>query len=275
MTASRTFCKNYKPGSSILTVPPRYVNQPFTNNNEIEIQKIIRDMSVHKTCQSKDIPTKTIKMKAHIFANFVCLHFNYYTDIGKFSQEFKNADIIPVHKKKEKRDKISYRPASILPNLFKIYKKLFYNQLYDYINKILLPSHCRFRKGYSSQHCLLPMSENFKKSVDDGNKFGALLTNLSKAFECIDHKLLIAKFFWCWVSPTTLNLIRSYLTYRTERIKNSFSRQNNIEYDAPQGPVLRSFLFNIDLIDLFYECEDSNIANYVDDTTPYACGEYI
>ena len=60
-----------------------------------------------------------------------------------------------------------------------IYEKLFYNQLYDYFDKILLLSHCGFRKGYSSQHCLLAMIENFKKSADDRNEFGALLTNLT------------------------------------------------------------------------------------------------
>ena len=61
-------------------------------------------MNVHKTCKLKDIPTKIIKMKSHIFANFFCLHFNYCIDIreGECPQEFKNADIIPVHKEKKK-----------------------------------------------------------------------------------------------------------------------------------------------------------------------------
>ena len=93
------------------------------------------------------------------------------------------------------------------------------------------------------------MLENFKKSADDGNEFGALLNDLSKA----------------------------YLSNRTQRIKidNSFSRRSSIEYSVPQGSVLGPLLFNIDLTDLFYECEDSNIASYADDTTPYACGENI
>ena len=64
-------------------------------------------MNVHKSCQLKDIPTKMIKMNSDIFANFICLHFNYCIDTGEFPQEFKNADIIPVHKKKEKSGKIT------------------------------------------------------------------------------------------------------------------------------------------------------------------------
>ena len=59
----------------------------------------------------------------------------------------------------------------------------------------LFPSQCGFREGYSSHHYLLAMLENFKKSADNGNEFGALLADLSKAFYCIDHKLLIAKLF--------------------------------------------------------------------------------
>ena len=167
----------------------------FTHTNKIEVKKIIRGIKVHKTCQLKDIPTKIIKMNSDIFANFICLHFNYCIDTGEFPQEFKNADITPVHKKKEKSDKTNYKPVSILPNLSKIYEKLIYDQLHDYFDKILLPSQCGFRKGYSSQNCQLAILENFKKSADHGNEFGALLTDLSKAFDCIDHKLLIAKLF--------------------------------------------------------------------------------
>ena len=129
-----------------------------------------------------------------------------------------------------------------------------------------MPSQRGFRKGYSSGHCLLAMLENFKKSADNGNKFGAIPTDLSKAFDCIYHKLSTAKLF-CY----------SYLSNRTQRIKinNSFSRRSSIEYGVPQGLVPGPLLFNIDLIDLFYECEDSNFANYADDTTLYAYGENI
>ena len=129
-------------------------------------------------------------------------------------------------KKKEKSDKTNYRPVGILPNLSKIYEKPIYNQLHDYFDRILLASPCGFRKVYSSQHCLLAMLEKFKKSADDVNEVGTLLTDLSKAFDCIDHELLIAKLFCYGVSPSALNLIYSYLPNRTQRIKinNNFSR---------------------------------------------------
>ena len=94
------------------------------------------------------------------------------------------------------------------------------------------------------QHCLLVMLENLKESVDKGNEFDALLTDLSKAFDCIDHKLLIAKLFWYGVSPSSLNLIFSYLSNRTQRvkIKSSYSDTSNIEYGVPQGSILGPFI---------------------------------
>ena len=78
-------------------------------------------------------------------------------------------------------------------------------------------------------------------------------------------------------STLSSNLIHSYLSNRTQRIKinNCFSRRSCIEYGVPQGSVLGPLLFNIDLTDLFYECEDSNIANYADDTSPYVCVEEL
>ena len=79
------------------------------------------------------------------------------------------------------------------------------------------------------------MLEKFKESVEKGNEFGTLLTDLSKSLDCIDHKLLIAKCFWCGVSPSSLNLIFSNLSSRTQRvkIKTSYSDKSNIEYGVP------------------------------------------
>ena len=106
---------------------------------------------------------------------------------------------------------------------------------------------------------------------------GALLTDLWKAFDCIDHKLLIAKLYEYGVVSSALNIISSYLKHRTQRTKinDCFSTRSNIEYGVPQGSILGPLLFNINMIDLFYECEENDIANYADDTTPYSCGTDI
>ena len=119
----------------------------------------------------------------------------------------KHADVIPVHKKGIKSDKVNYRPVGSLPNLSKIYEKLMYQQLHEHFNSILSPKQCGFRKGYSAQRCLMIMLEKFKESRDKGEEFGAFFTDLSKAFDCIDHNLLITKLSWYGVAPISLKLI--------------------------------------------------------------------
>ena len=84
------------------------------------------------------------------------------------------------------------------------------------------------------------MLEKFKESADKSNEFGALFTELSKAFDCIDHKLLIAKLFWYGVSRSSMNLMFSYLSNRTQRAKTktSYSDKSNIKYGVVHLPFI-------------------------------------
>ena len=118
------------------------------------------------------------------------------------------------------------------------------------------------------------MLEKFKEAIGTGNQFAALLTDLSKAFDCIYHKLLIAKLYEYVVSPSTLNIISSFLKHSTQRTKinDFFSIRSNTEYGVPLGSILGPLIFNINMIDLFYECEENDIASYADGTTHYSCG---
>ena len=148
-----------------------------------------------------------------------------------------------------------------------------YNQLYIYFNNTLSPNQFGFLKGDSAQQCLLVMIEKFKESIDKGHKFGALLTEVSKVFDCIDHKILIAKLYSYGISLSSINLLSSYLNNRIKRIKinDCFSLGHEIEYGVPQSSILGPLLFNIDLIDFFFLCKNDDIASYADNTTPYTC----
>ena len=94
-----------------------------------------------------------------------------------------------------------------------------YNQLYSHFDNILFPDQCGFRKGHSVQQCLLVMIEKFKEAIDKGPEFGALLTDLLKAFHCINHKRLIAKLHSHEISLCLINLLSYYLNQRTQQIK--------------------------------------------------------
>lgn len=239
-----------------------------------EIKKEISNLDVTKCCQVNDIPTKIVKENSDIFADIIFHNLNDCFINSVFPENFKTADVIPIFKKGDRVDKDNYRPVSILSNLSKIYERCIYSQMADFFEKILSKYQCGFRKGLSAQHCLLLMIEKWKKSVDKGYAFGAMLTDLSKAFDCIVHDLLIAKLHAYGFDNSSLNFIHNYLTNRKQRVKInlSFSAFNKIKFGVPQGSILGPLLFNIYICDMFLYVDDIEIAGYADDNTPYTQG---
>ena len=148
------------------------------------------------------------------------------------------------------------------------------NQLSTYFEKILSKFQCGFQKGFNTQHCLLLMTENWKHAVDNSEIFRALLIDLSKAFDCVCHDLLIAKVNSYGLSLSALKLVQIYLQKRKKRTKNgiTYSLREKIASGVPQGSFLIPFLFNIFLCDLFLSTESNYFTNYVDDTTLYVIG---
>ena len=144
-----------------------------------------------------------------------------------------------------------------------------YIQIYEYLNKILSKWQCGFRQSYSAQHCLLIMVEKWRQWLDNGGVSGALLTDLSKTFDCKLHDLLIAAYgFDC----NFLQMLQSYLSNRKQgtKINDAYSKYCEILSGVLQGSILGPRLFNIYICDMFYDIDDSDIASYANDNIPYA-----
>ena len=153
-----------------------------------------------------------------------------------------------------------------------------YDQLKGYFDKQLSKYQCGFRNEFSTQHCQLAMIEKLRKSLDSGEEGGeasaALLTDLSKAFDCLPYDLLIAKLHACSIKKFSLNFLFLYLKNRKQRVRlnNTYSEWIDILFGVPQGSILGPLLFNIFLCDLFLFLHDIPVANYADDNTPYCTG---
>ena len=136
----------------------------------------------------------------------------FSTENSIFPSDLKIADVAPAFKKTSKTSNDNYRPISILPNISKIHDRCLYKQMQTYFDDILSKYQCGFGKGFNAQHCLVSMIEKWIKSVDNGGTFGALMTDLSRAFDCLHHGLLIAKLHAYGFDMKSVKLIQQYLS---------------------------------------------------------------
>ena len=233
--------------------------------------KVILDIYSSKAYQKDNIPPQILKENGDICSIVITSVVNRCIADGKFPINLKNADITSIFQKIDRLLKNNYRPVSILSTLSKIYEKILYSQIYEYLNKMFSKYLCGFRKGHSTQHCLLFMLQNLNKALDKGLHNSILLTDLSKSFDSISHDLLIAKLNYYGFGSKSINLVNDYLSGRKQRTKigETLSSYRELLYGIHEGSILGPSLFNIYINHLFLFTKDFNIANYADDCSPF------
>ena len=168
------------------------------------------------------------------------------------------------------QNKENYRSISILPSISNIYERIMFQQITKYISGSLSPYFCGFTKGNITQHALLRLTNKLNICLDKKENKGMFMMDLSKAFDCIPHELLIVKLHTYGFSKERLKLTCSYLKGRNQRdkINSKYSSWREILNGVPHGSVLGSLLFNISIKDLFFFVENSQVCNYPDDNSP-------
>ena len=172
-----------------------------------------------KASLSSSIPSKFIKDYSDICSKPLTDIINDGIENSYFDIGLKYADLTPVHKSEDTTNKKNYRNISLLPAISKIFERFLHTQIVTYMEEFLSPFLCGYRKGYSAQYALLAMLEKWRISLDNGGYGGGILMDLSKAFDTLDHNLLIAKLFAYGFEKDALRLVKSYLSDRWQRVK--------------------------------------------------------
>ena len=236
------------------------------------------NLNPKKASGCDNVPPKLIKLGAKELCCHVTKLVNMSIVSSKFPSMYKYANVSPIYKKDDAMLKKSYRPVSVLPCMSKIFEKVMIDQLNIYFENVFNDFVSGFRKGHSCDTVLLRFIENVKSVLDDGKMMGALLMDLSKAFDCLPHKLLISKFHAYGVDINSCTLLASYFRDRYQRVKIGChsSQWLGIGKGAPQGSYMGPFAYNVQTNDLLYLIMNvCQIFNYADDNTICSSASHI
>jgi len=249
----------------------------FAEISPADVQKAISELSSTSGAGLDGIENKFIKMGSHVLAAPLALLFNLSFSSSTVPLAWKCAKVIPLHKGGESDNINNYRPISIINSVVKVFEKIIFTQLSNYLANNDLLSQCQsgFRKHFSTTTALLKFTNDVFLSFDNRMCTGALFLDLTKAFDLVDHYLLLDKLYSFGLSTSSLLWFNSYLHNRRQCVSfgGSLSQFTVIDRGIPQGSSLGPLLFSIFINDLPRSCTGCNIQLYADDTVIYCSNE--
>ena len=238
-----------------------------------EVVKIINDLDGKKSGDIYNISPDLVKLNGQVIAQVLTIIFNQSIIEGCFPRAMKVAKIIPIHKGDSALSVSNYRPISLLPIFSKIFERLIYNRLIGFVNenKILSELQFGFQKNKSTENAVTSIVSTLDEAKLNRKSSYCVFLDFAKAFNTINHDILLSKLDHYGISGLSNNLFKSYLSNRTQQteVNGILSDVGIIRHGVPQGSVLGPLLFLLYINDISESSKILKFFLFADDTTVY------